>query len=159
SGNDTTSGSDNTANGSGALRINTSGSRNTADGAGALAFNTSGSFNTADGYRALLRNTNGSYNTAVGYFALVDNRSGSNNIALGFAAGSSITTGSYNIDIGNDGLSTDDSIIRIGSGQAQTFIAGVINGDGGGLTNVSAAQLTSIGNTNGSGNFFVGPSG
>jgi hypothetical protein len=31
------------------------------------------------------------------------------------------TTGSSNIDIGNVGLSTDTNIIRIGSGQTQTF--------------------------------------
>ena len=85
------------------------------------------------------------------------NTSGSNNIARGYQTGLNITTGSSNIDIGNQGLSTDTNIIRIGSGQSQTFIAGVINGNGGGLThlNVSAAQLTGGAN----GNLFVGPAG
>ena len=54
----------------------------------------------------------------------------------------SLTTGSSNIDIGNLGVSTDTNIIRIGDQQAQTFIAGVINGNGGGLTNLNAASLS-----------------
>ena len=41
------------------------------------------------------------------------------------------------------GLATDTNIIRIGSGQTQAFIAGVITGNGGGLTNLNASQLTS----------------
>ena len=123
---------------------------------------TSGSYNTANGAYALNHDTSGSGNTANGAQALQNNTSGSNNIALGYLAGYYITTGSYNIDIGNTGFSTDTNIIRIGSGQSQTFIAGVLNGNGGGLTNlnVSASQLTSIGNNNGgSQNFFVGSSG
>ncbi|MGO8929762.1 MAG: tail fiber domain-containing protein [Limisphaerales bacterium] len=179
SGNSTTSGYDNTANGVAALSSNTTGifntangsfalsanrngSFNTANGAQALVFNTTGYDNTANGFYSLYSNTNGNYNTADGVEALYANTSGDNNIALGYQAGYDITTGSYNIDIGNMGVAGDNNIIRIGSGQSQTFIAGLINGNGGGLTNlnVSAAQLTSIGNTNGgSGNFFVGPSG
>ena len=157
-----TTGSYNTANGAVALWFNTSGTYNTANGGQALASNTNGSYNTANGFSALYSNTSGSDNTAAGYWALVNNTSGNNNIALGYAAGYSISTGSYNIDIGNAGVTGDNYTIRIGSGQSQTFIAGVINGNGGGLTNliVSAAQLTSIGNTNGGlNNFFIGPSG
>ncbi|MGO8925945.1 MAG: tail fiber domain-containing protein [Limisphaerales bacterium] len=157
-----TTGSFNTANGDGALFSNTGGSANTANGYGALIANTSGNYNTANGDGALSGNTSGSGNTANGGAALYNNQSGSYNIALGYQAGLNITTGSSNIDIGNSGVTGDNSIIRIGSGQTQTFIAGVINGNGGGLTNliVSAAQLTSVGNTNGgSGNFFVGSSG
>jgi hypothetical protein len=136
----------------------TSGSYNTADGYGAFLANTSGSYNTANGGGALGNNTSGSYNTANGASALAFNTNGSYNIALGYNAGAN-TTGSSNIDIGNPGLATDTNIIRIGSGQTQTFIAGIINGDGSGLANISGAQLTSIGNTIGTGNFFVGPSG
>ena len=180
SGNSTTSGSDNTAigdyalflnwdgynntaNGYNALYSNAGGSYNTGIGKSALLFNTSGSANTAIGAEALYNNTIGYGNTAIGIDTLVYNTSGSYNIALGFTAGLYIATGSSNIDIGNQGFSTDTNIIRIGSGQTQTFIAGVITGDGSGLTNlinISAAQLTSIGNTNGgTGNFFVGQSG
>ena len=136
-----TSGSDNTANGGFALRENTSGSENTANGSLALEFNMNGSFNTANGSGALVANTSGSGNTANGFDALFFNTSGSNNIALGYLAGYNISTGSSNIDIGNQGFSTDTNIIRIGSGQSQTFIAGVINGNGAGLTNLPASVI------------------
>jgi trimeric autotransporter adhesin len=159
SGNMTTSGSDNTANGYNALDFNTSGDNNTANGYWALVSNTTGDANTASGYAALFANTNGGgntadgvvalfanatgfFNTAEGYGALESNTSGSNNIALGFLAGANISTGSSNIDIGNQGLFTDTNLIRIGSGQTTTYIAGVINGNGGGLTDLTAANLT-----------------
>ena len=134
-------GHDNTASGLDALSANTVGNFNTAAGIDALMENTSGSANTASGTEALYSNTNGSYNTAFGADALFSNTSGSDNIALGYHAGYAVT-GSYNIDIGNLGLSSDNNLIRIGSGQTQTFIAGVINGNGGGLTNLNAAGLT-----------------
>ena len=136
-----TSGGNNTANGVYALYYNMSGSANTANGASALWNNTSGYCNTANGFAALYWNASGSNNTANGVYALNLNSSGSANIALGYRAGFNISTGSSNIDIGNEGLSTDTNIIRIGSGQSQTFIAGVINGNGGGLTNIPASAL------------------
>ncbi len=174
-----TSGSGNTAIGNAALYSNTSGSDNTAIGIGALNSSTNGFGNIAVGVDALQLSGNGSGNTAVGDGALqvnltgientaigdqaLNNANGNTNIALGYNAGYMIRTGGNNIDIGNQGTATDTNIIRIGSGQNQMFLAGVINGNGGGLTNligISAAQLTSIGNTNGGGgNFFVGPSG
>jgi hypothetical protein len=47
-----------------------------------------------------------------------------------------------------------------GAAFSGTVTASSFAGDGGGLINLSAAQLTSIGNNNGGGdNFFVGPSG
>jgi hypothetical protein len=137
-----TSGSFNTANGCQTLASNTNGNDNTAIGEEALRYNTTGSDNTAVGMEALVLNSNGSYNTAIGSTALLYNTSGSNNIALGYGAGYNLTTGSSNIDIGNRGLSSDNNLIRIGDGQTQTFIAGVINGNGGGLTNLNAVQLT-----------------
>jgi len=177
-GNSTTAGSDNTATGQFALNDDTTGSYNTANGFQALNANTAGSYNTAIGYNALISNTSGSNNATTGRGALFNNTTGSNNmgdgvevlnnntsgsynIALGYQAGYDIATGNSNIDIGNPGLSTDANIIRIGSNQTTTYIAGVINGDGGGLTNLNASILTSVGNT-GVGaafNFFVGPSG
>ena len=48
-----TTGSDNTANGFGALSSNTTGDRNTATGNEALRFNNTGFLNTANGYQAL----------------------------------------------------------------------------------------------------------
>jgi len=136
-----TNGALNTATGVQALWYNTTGTWNTANGVDALAFNTNGSYNTADGVNALSQNTSGSYNTADGVGALSGNTTGSNNVALGYQAGQSIT-GSSNIDIGHPGVSSDNMTIRIGNGQTETYIAGVINGNGGGLTNLNALQLS-----------------
>ena len=140
----TNSGSANTALGSAALQANTNGAYNTAIGERALNLNTSGNDNTATGGHALEANTVGRDNTANGYEALSANTTGSNNVALGVDAGLNITTGSFNIDIGNEALASDTNIIRIGSGQTSTFIAGVIKGNGGGLTNLNAAQLSGV---------------
>jgi len=173
----TNAGGANTGIGSGALQNNTNGTNNTAIGYQSLDNNTNGSFNTASGERALFNNTSGNDNTAVGRHALEANTSGSNNTAHGYNALLSTTSGSSNIalgyqagdnfkgnessniDIGNPGVQGENNIIRIGSGQASTFIAGVITGNGSGLTNVNAVALangTGIGsgtnNTVGSGN-------
>ncbi len=137
-----TSGSANTAGGVSALYSNTNGSANTASGTGALYNNTSGSANLAGGTDALSANTSGNNNTAGGVDALYNNTSGSGNIALGYQAGYRITTGNDNIDIGNIGTADDTNIIRIGDGQAQTFIAGAINGNGSGLNNLNTTNLT-----------------
>jgi hypothetical protein len=163
------SGSQNTAVGENAMAGNQSGGGNSAFGALALGNNQSGSFNTAIGIYALWFN-HGSYNAADGAFALYSaSGTSSYNIGLGYQAGYNISTGSSNIDIGNLGVATDTNLIRIGTSQTQTFIAGVITGNGAGLTNLtattfsgtlSASQLTSIGNNNGGfQNFFVGGSG
>jgi hypothetical protein len=119
-----TTGSYNSANGGMALYSNQTGSNNTANGYQALFYNTTGSNNVANGGAALFLNTTGSNNTANGYQALYKNTTGGNNIAEGFQAGYNVT-GSSNIDIGNMGLATDTNIIRIGSGQTQSFIAGI----------------------------------
>lgn len=145
SGNPTTFGINNTANGLFALQFNTSGSFNIANGVGALYLNTSGDFNTANGFYALANNTNGSFNVADGGEALFSATSGTNNIALGYKAGYNISTGSSNIDIGNQGLSTDTNIIRIGSTQSQTYLAGVITGNGAGLTNLNFSSQSNTG--------------
>jgi hypothetical protein len=145
---DNTNGSYNAANGDAALQNNTSGSYNTADGDQALQNNTNGSYNTADGYWALFKNTGGYLNTADGAYTLVNlgianGAGGTNNIALGFLAGSAFTGNeSSNIDIGNNGVPGESSIIRIGSSQSQTFIAGIINGDGNGLTDLNVSKLS-----------------
>jgi hypothetical protein len=171
-----TTGSDNTATGLEALGGNSTGSDNMADGYYALRYNTTGSDNTAVGNFALNANSAGNDNTGVGSGALGNlgentgyspfnpppYTSGSNNIALGYNAGSAYTANeSSNIDIGSPGVQNDNNIIRIGSNQTTAYIAGVITGNGGGLTNlnVNASQLTSIGNTNvgAYGNCFVGP--
>jgi formylglycine-generating enzyme required for sulfatase activity len=136
-------GSYNTAIGAWALWNNQSGSNNTAGGADALHDNTRGSGNTANGSQALKANSTGSNNTAHGYAALLSNTNGNYNIALGFGAGQNLTTGSYNIYIGNPGVAGDNNSIRIGAPGVHTnaFIAGVLNGDGGGLTNLHVATF------------------
>jgi hypothetical protein len=90
----------------------------------ALLSNTSGGGNTANGVQALTLNSSGNNNTAIGSDLLYLNTSGSYNIALGYNAGYNLTTGSNNIDIGNQGVSSDNNIIRIGSGQTDTYLAG-----------------------------------
>ena len=146
-----TTGSYNTANGVNALSENSSGSQNTANGSHALLLNQTGSFNVGDGANALTANHGGSYNTALGYSALgqlgqtTPTQGGTNNIALGYAAGSGfIGNESSNIDIGNPGFSGENNIIRIGTPGIQTaaYIAGVITGDGSGLVNLNASQIT-----------------
>jgi hypothetical protein len=136
------SGSDNTASGYRALYSNTNGAFNTAYGEDALFSDTSGGQNTAIGYAASYANVNGAYNTAVGEGALQSNddnyntavgadalaqATGYKNIALGEGAGSSVNTGNNNIEIFDEGTSSDDSTIRIGTQgtQTTTYIAGI----------------------------------
>ena len=119
-----TTGLTNTASGSLALYNNTTGNDNIATGSNALLANTAGSNNTATGLSALASNTTGNNNTASGLVALYNNISGSNNIGIGYKAGYN-PTGNFNIMIGNQGAAADDSVIRIGDFQGQTFIAGI----------------------------------
>ena len=151
-------GFDSTATGYLALADSTTGTENTAYGSMALLNNTDGSDNTGEGYLALNNNTTGSFNTAYGVNALAKIVRGTNNIGLGNQAGINLLENeSSNIDIGNPGVLGDNNIIRIGTNQTTTYIAGVINGDGGGLTNINASISTSVGNTlGGVNNFFIG---
>jgi type VI secretion system secreted protein VgrG len=150
----TTSGGNNTANGDNALRFNISGYDNTVSGFEALLENNTGSYNTAIGESTLFYNRGGFYNTAIGGGALGTiggsngSNGGTNNIALGYLAGNAFNGNeSSNIDIGNVGVLGENNTIRIGSGQAQTFIAGTLNGDGGGLTNLNALTNSETGVT------------
>ena len=118
----------------------------------ALRFNTTGAYNTALGDSALRFHNTGDDNTAVGFNSLINNANGTNNIALGAEAGSSSTSGDNNIYIGNAGLANESGVIRIGDSQTQTFIAGVITGNGGGLTNLSVAQFSGTASINITGN-------
>ena len=138
-----TTGSSNTASGTNALFESTTGSGNAAFGAEALGLNTSGNNNTACGTDALFANGTGNLNTAAGFLALANNVAGNENIAMGakalkkstgtknigigFQAGVSLTTGDDNIYIGNQGAGDESQTFRIGTAQAQTFIAGITN--------------------------------
>jgi hypothetical protein len=153
-------GSNNTAFGANALFFTAGGNNNTGTGAYALSSyyspgDLTGNYNTADGAYALALDEAGYNNTGVGYQALANDETGFYNTALGFNAGMNIT-GSSNIDIGHPGVSSDNMVIRIGNGQTETYIAGVINGNGAGLTNLPGGNslLDSPGNQN----FFAGPS-
>jgi hypothetical protein len=128
-----TVGTDNTAVGYQAMQANTGsasnnllGADNTAIGYQALAASTMGAGHTAIGFQAMYSSTGGAGNTAVGDSALLSG-SGSANTAIGETAGISLTTGSSNIIIGNQGTSSDDSLIRIGTQGTQTaaYIAGI----------------------------------
>ncbi len=124
-----TSGYDNTATGANALVNNTMGIFNVAVGNSALQDNSSGSENTAVGIFALYNNTNGADNTASGVEALYANTTGTGNVALGYQAGYNIL-GSFNIDIGSEGNSSDNGVIRLGTPgtQTKTIIAGTAVG-------------------------------
>ncbi len=154
-----TTGSNNTANGSYALFSNTSGRGNSAYGLYALGYHQSGELNTAYGEAALLYNvndsyntalgscalyyiTNGGFNTAMGESALANLKNGVGNIGIGYYAGAHLTNGHDNIYIGDSfntapGNPNETNVMRLGTTQTQTFIAGVINGNGGGLTNIT----------------------
>ena len=129
-----TEGSRNTAVGNEALAAETTGTNNTAVGDSALESLITGQGNTAIGSGALLSN-NGSTNTAVGGAAL-ELSTGGANIALGYLAGSNVTTGNNSIFIGNEGLAADNNLIRIGSNQNATFVAGIS-----GATSVSGVPV------------------
>jgi Chaperone of endosialidase len=119
-------GSFNTAVGAGVLDANVNGDRNTATGCQALTSNAAGSDNTANGERVLARLTQGSSNTAMGAGALGTLTNGNGNTAMGRSAGFRLTTGSNNIYIGNDGVASESSTIRIGAPvNTRTFIAGI----------------------------------
>ena len=118
-------GSYNTASGFRALYSNTQGSYNTANGSRALQSNTYyGSYNTASGSQALLANSTGNSNTASGARALYSNTTGSNNIGIGYRGGFYLT-GSDNIAIGNTGVAAESGVIRIGTAQSKTYVAGI----------------------------------
>lgn len=111
--------------------------------------------------------TTGSDNTFVGHNAGVNNTTGNNNVALGSGAGAggngsgNISLGTFsgnaaninnNINIGNNGVASQDGVIRIGTNGTHTvaYIAGVIYGNGGGLTNTPIFGSGVTTNANGS---------
>ena len=136
------SGNYNTAVGSTALSANSTGSNNTAFGQSTLASNTTGTGNTAVGYGALVSASTVNYNSAFGYQAMngatgttntalgaqaMLSATGNGNIAIGYQAGISLGIGANNIIIGNQGVSTDANLIRIGTlgTQTATYVAGI----------------------------------
>jgi formylglycine-generating enzyme required for sulfatase activity len=107
-------------------------------------FTMTGVGNATLGTAALTQDTTGSNNTAVGSYSLVNNQTGSNNISLGANAGNLLTTGSNNIEIGHPGVAGESNIIRIGAAQTDTYLTGIIHGDGSGLTNIPASAVAPV---------------
>src|SRR5262245_62019458 len=117
-------GGGNTASGVFALFSNTTGNNNTASGANALESNSTGNLNTGIGFQALQGIAVGTNSTAIGAKALKKSL-GTKNIGIGYQAGVTLQTGNNNIYIGNNGAGDESQTIRIGTAQAQTFIAGI----------------------------------
>lgn len=140
----------NVATGFQALFYNSTGYENVADGYQALFENTSGGSNVASGNQALYYNTTGYNNVAVGANALISNTTGANNIAVGTFAGDLITAGANNIDIGSQGVQGESNVIRIGDGttQTDTWLTGVIHGNGSGLTGIVGQTVGGTGSEN-----------
>jgi hypothetical protein len=143
--NQNSAGSTNVAVGAMSLWNNTGGSSNVSVGTNSMYGNQNGTQNVAVGASALSGNVSGTGNTAVGMSALT-NATGQDNIAIGASAGASATSGSHNIYIGNSGVAAESNAIRIGTvgTQNQAYIAGVIHGDGGGLTNLPISGVPDL---------------
>jgi len=163
SGNETTTGTNNTSLGKYALTGNTSGIENTATGAYALTANTSGEGNTADGYAALYSNTTGINHTANGVFALYNNTTGTDNTAIGYDALLYNTTGQGNTALGVDALlnnTTGNSNIAIGINAGTGTNTGLSNTTAIGyyatVDENNALVLGSTAAQNGVTNIFVG---
>jgi hypothetical protein len=113
-------GTQNSAFGTNALRDNTTGEQNTALGGSALVLNTTGINNTAVGYNALGNSTgdsnvgigatsggvsSGSDNISIGVNSAFSSTSGDNNIVIGSMATKASATASNSITLGNSSIS------------------------------------------------------
>jgi hypothetical protein len=118
-------GNDDVGTGAFSLYALTTGNDNDAMGIDALYYNSTGYDNVAIGSYCLYSNSNGYENTAVGIDALENLSSGYNNTAIGIVAGTSLISGDNNIYLGNSGIvSSESNVMRLGSNQATTYIAG-----------------------------------
>lgn len=104
-GNATMPGSQNTAGGFEALKVNTTGNYSAAFGYRAMWAHTTGGMHAAFGHSALQSVTTGAASSAFGYQALKSLTTGGWNTAIGFRAGQA-TTGSYNTIAGADAAYT-----------------------------------------------------
>jgi hypothetical protein len=119
-----TTGSFNTTVGNRSMVRNSTGQANVAVGHESM-WRFAGTQNTAVGAAAMTSNGDGSDNTAVGFAALATLSAGSKNIGVGRGAGEGLQSGSNNILIGNPGVAVESGVIRIGSGQTATYVAGI----------------------------------
>lgn len=133
--------SGNTALGGLSLNGLTTGYNNVGAGYGSLEGNTTGFDNVGIGVSTFVNDTAGFQNTAVGTYAFQNLTAGTGNVGLGVYAGYYLTAGSNNIYIGNYGASTDNNLIRIGNGQAKTYInSGTV-----GINNGSPTEALDVG--------------
>lgn len=168
-GNATTTGTDDTATGAGALEKNTSGAYNTASGVYSLFDNTTGGENSASGAYALSANTTGGDNTATGYAALYNNNA-NYNTANGYAALYENTTGAYNTAVGLEALyanTTGTPNTAIGAYALASNTTGTYNTAAGyyalevnstGTNNTTSGTYTLANNTTGGYNTAMGVS-
>ncbi len=166
SGNFTTTGIHNTAEGSATLSKVTTGWGNTATGYSSLLENTTGTLNTATGAWALADNDTGLRNTAVGECALGNTSGtgaqqlacegfetltmGSGNTGVGTWAGRANTIGVSNTFLGNDAEPAVGNLINataLGAnalvGASNSLVLGSING----VNNATASVNVGIGTT------------
>ena len=119
-----TTGTGDTGIGGYAIYELTTGYNNVGVGFQSLYANTSGFDNVGVGVATYQTNFTGYQNTAIGTYAFQHMTAGNGNVGIGYYAGNGLNAGSNNIYIGNPGAASDNNLIRIGNGQAETFIAG-----------------------------------
>lgn len=139
-------GNGNTAVGRAALTSAQFGSYNTGIAEYALTTLDSGDRNTAVGYGSLYVVSQGDSNTALGNIALSSLGTGGYNTAIGDSAGINLTAGSRNLYVGNEGITTENSTIRVGSGLWHTrLFLGASRGITTGLNNAIPLVIDSNG--------------
>jgi hypothetical protein len=155
-GNAITTGVANTAVGGGlygiansTLQSNSTGSYNTALGTGALAANTTASNNTAVGYQAGYTNTVGANTVYLGYQAGYAN-SGSSNVAIGSVALFTTSSGTQNVAIGYATLNNNTASNNTAVGHQASYT------NSSGASNVSLGTQALYSNTTASQNTAVG---
>jgi hypothetical protein len=132
-GNETMTGSGNTAAGWLSLFNDTSGNNIVAVGYGALYENTTGANDVADGYGSMFYNLSGTGDVAVGYQAMFNNTAGNFNTALGTqAAYSGLTAGSVTA-VGSSALYSNTASYNTALGANAL------------LDNVTGAENTAVG--------------
>ena len=163
-----TTGSSNSAFGSGALASNTTASNNVAVGyqAGytnttgtslvamgrnAALSNTTGNDITAIGRDALYSNTTGASNTALGSGSLLNNTTASNNTAVGYQAGYSNTTASEHVAVGYQAAYSNTTGVRLVAVGYQALYTNTT-----GTNNVAVGKGALQLNTTGSSNIGIG---
>jgi hypothetical protein len=125
-----------------------------------IAANALGNYSFAAGEQAA---ANGPESTAIGYSAVV-NLVGTNGVAIGFqatvtspngvaiGAGASTDTG---IAIGEGVIVSGPQVVLGNANITNTILQGVVNGNGAGLTNLNASQLSGAANTFTAGNSLI----